>query len=188
MQIRKRTIWHVFLLALCIPLVFLFWIREMQFFKVPSNSMEPTIRPNDYILTLSHKQYRRGDVVVLKDPQQEGGYLVKRIVGLPDDAISVFGGGLFLNGSYVSEPYRHEFIDYTMPPYTVGEDEFFVLGDNANWSVDSHNWSGDPENWSPETVRGIPKDSIVGRVHFIYLPWSRRGMVRPYPLTNLRGE
>jgi len=176
------------LLAIAVPLLYLFYVRDLRFFQVPTNSMVPTILPGDYLLSLNASEYRRGDVVVIRDPLSEEGFLVKRIVGVPKDTVAVMGGGLFLNGSYASEPYRHEFIDYFMPEYVVEENEYFVLGDNANWSVDSHNWSGNPDDWSPDNIRGVPADSVIGRAEFIYLPWHRRAPIRHYPLTNLDGE
>jgi hypothetical protein len=69
-------------------------------------------------------------------------------------------------------------IDYSLDqPYTVRENEVFVLGDNRNFSEDSHEWE----------YKGISVDSIVGRVRYVYLPFSRMREVRSYPLTNLDG-
>lgn len=184
---RARTAWYLILLAVAIPLLYLLYVRDLRFFQIPTNSMEPTVRPGDYVLSISHETYRRGDIVIIKDPQDPESFLLKRIIGLPGDTISVIGGGVFLNGQYVSEPYRHEFIDYIMPPYTVKEGEIFVLGDNANWSIDSHNWSGNPDDWSPDNIRGVPEDSIVGRAELIYLPWGRQGRLRGYPVGELTG-
>lgn len=184
---RARTAWYLVLLAIAIPLLYLLYVRDLRFFQIPTNSMEPTVLPGDYVLSVSQTDYGRGDIVIIEDPDDEGSFLLKRIIGLSGDTISVIGGGLFLNGQYVSEPYRHEFIDYIMAPYTVKEGEVFVLGDNANWSIDSHNWSGNPDDWSPGNIRGVPEDTIVGRAEFIYLPWSRQGRLRHYPLASVTG-
>ena len=74
-----------------------------------------------------------------------------------------------------------------MLEYRVGEGEVFVLGDNSNWSVDSHNWAAGAEE--PETARpgGVPLDLIVGRVLFVYLPIERMHKLDPYPLRYLTG-
>lgn len=173
------------------PLAYLFTFKGMRFFEVPSASMEPTILTNDYILTLTGNEYHRGDIIVLIDPESPKEYLVKRIVGIGGDVVSVQGGAVFINGKYASEPYRMEPIDYVMPGFEVPDDEIFVLGDNSNWSIDSHNWGADP-NAGPADRKGkpdgVPVESIIGRVKLIYLPRARMQRVHAYPLTNIDGR
>lgn len=177
---RARTIAYCAILAVSVVLLYFLYAREMRFFVVPSRSMEPTIVPPEYVLTLNERQYARGDIVVIEDPESQDGYLVKRIVGLPGDVIEVRGFALFINGSYASEPYLAEEMEYVLEPYTVGPDEVFVLGDNRNWSVDSHRWSdGRP--------RGVPMNTIIGKVRYVYLPISKARKVESYPLTNVEG-
>lgn len=149
----------------------------MRFFLVPSHSMDPTIIPPEYLLTLSEDTYSRGDIVVLKDPEEQGAYLVKRLIALPGDTVDIRGGALFINGHYASEPYLPEPIDYELERrYTVSPSEAFVLGDNRNWSIDSHTWQ-----------RGVPIEDIIGKVRFVYLPLKRMRKIHSYPLTNLQG-
>ena len=186
MSVGKR-IFYVLIIAAAIPLLYFFLIRGMRFFRVPSNSMEPTILVSDYLLTLEEESYRRGDIVVLDDPMLEGGYLVKRIVGIGGDRIAVLGGAVYLNGQYASEPYRLEPIDYAMPEYLVPEDEVFLLGDNSNWSVDSHDWAASVDEDHDPVRGGVRKSAIVGRVRYIYLPFGRRQLVHPFPLRNVEG-
>ena len=140
--------------------------------------MLPALQQGDYILTLTDDRYLRGDIVVLKDPESEGGgFLVKRIVAIGGDTVAIQGGALVLNGEYASEPYVREPMNADFEAITVPEGEVFVLGDNRNESDDSSVWK-DPT---------VPVKSIVGRVRYIYLPWSRMGRVDPYPLTNVSG-
>ncbi|HPO16964.1 MAG TPA: signal peptidase I [Candidatus Hydrogenedentes bacterium] len=161
------------LLILLYGLLYLFAWRDMRFFLVPSSSMEPALLRGDYILTLNHSPYQRGDIVVIIDAQS-GEYLVKRIAGLPGDRVTVQGGALFLNGKYVSEPYIAEPMKYEITdPVTVPANQVFLLGDNRNNSDDSHvNRQCDP----------ISK--IVGKVQFIYYPYTRFGFVYSYPLSG----
>lgn len=165
----------IILICACI-LLYLFYVRDMRFFLVPSSSMLPTFQPRDYMVTLSANGYDRGDVVVIKDPMDPSQYMVKRIVGVGGDEVAVRQGALFVNGSYVSEPYTLEpYIEYQMAPYTAPENHVVVLGDNRNQSEDSSTW--------PEP--GQPADRVVGRVHAIYLPFNRMRLVSPYPFTVL---
>lgn len=183
---RGRIVFYCLVLALFIPLLYFLMFRGMRFFRVPSNSMEPTILVSDYLLTLEEDDYRRGDIVVLDDPLAKGGYIVKRIVAIGGDSIGVGGGGLILNGGYASEPYKMEPVDYAMPQYQVPADHVFVLGDNRNWSVDSHNWAAGDESSPPANPEAIPSSRIVGLVRFIYLPVTRMRRVDSYPLRPVR--
>ena len=174
------------LLAIVLPVSMLILFEWIGFFKVPSSSMEPTLYPEDFIFAVKISAYERGDIVVFHDPDSNKEFLVKRIVGLGGDTISVSGGAVFLNGRYASEPYRHSPIDYTMESFTVPEGELFLLGDNSNWSIDSHNW-GLEETRDGKVIkegkpRSIPMDLVVGKVKHIYLPKERRAPVTSYPL------
>lgn len=162
-------------LILLYGLLYLFAWRELRFFLVPSSSMEPTLQRGDYIVTMNHSSYQRGDIIVIIDPQS-GEYLVKRIAGLPGDRITVQGGALFLNGKYASEPYIAEPMKYEITdPVTVPPDQVFLLGDNRNNSDDGH------------TSRQCDlMNKIVGKVRFIYYPYTRFGLVHSYPLTGIQ--
>jgi signal peptidase I len=187
---RKRV--AILLLAILVPIFLLVRFGSYRFFKVPSSSMEPTLYPSDYIVAKKGGEYRRGDIVVFKDPDYNYEYLVKRIVGVGGDSITIFGGAVFLNGSYASEPYRHRPIDYVMfPAYVVPDGHLFVLGDNANRSIDSHNWGAtgtEDDGGVKGEPRSIPIELIVGKVEYIYLPFGRSGKLEPYPLRTVLAE
>ncbi len=179
----RRNIFYIAIIIVSATLIYLLVVEDMRFFLVPSDSMAPTLVQQEYLLTLKADTYTRGDIVVLEDPDEEGGYLVKRIVATENDEVAIRGGGLFLNDSYASEPYCMEAIDYEMARYTVKPSEIFVLGDNRNWSVDSHNWNHGI--YSEPDVRGVPIDAVVGRVQLVYLPLKRMRRIRPYPLDSI---
>jgi signal peptidase I len=132
--------------------------------------MQPTLHPHDRIVSVAESAYKRGQVVVLKDPERHGEYLVKRIVALPGDRVEVFNGQLMINGRAVREPYIRETIEYQLPPEQVAPNEAFVLGDNRNESDDSHLWR-----------HGVRLADIQGAVRFIYSPGERRGTQIAYP-------
>jgi signal peptidase I len=167
----KKRYGNLVLLCLLLPLFYFFVIGGMQFFKVPSSSMENTLMPGDYLLTLKVSEYSHGDIVVLRDTSGAGGHLVKRIVAMEGDQVAAWGGALLVNGRYLSEPYIREPLLYEInPPITVPEGQVFLLGDNRNESDDSH-LSG----------KGYPVEDIVGKVRYRYLPAARRGPIASYP-------
>ncbi len=144
--------------------------NRLGFYVVPSASMEPTLHPNDRIVAVASTAHERGQVVVVRDPVNREGFLVKRIVGMPGDRVEVFSKRLVVNGLPVNEPYLREPIDYQLPPTTLPEGEVFLLGDNRNESEDSHVWK-----------HGVPVTDIVGVVRYIYSPGDRRGVRVSYP-------
>jgi len=179
----------IVLLVLSLVGFYFFAYRNVRFFIVPSASMEPTLFPEDMIITLKEPSYHRGDIVVL---YEEGDFVVKRIVGLPGDSISVVDGALFINGKYASEPYMLEPMNYYIEyPVQVPENRFFFLGDNRNRSEDSSvGFSNEPDarlQYNSIDYLGY-MDAIVGKVLFIYYPYNRFGPVRSYPLTNTAGK
>lgn len=115
----------------------LFLVRP---FQVPSESMTPTIQPGSTLLASVPGVWdvRRGDVVVIADPGGwgDGGYVVKRVVGLPGDLVQVTSRGLLVNGFAVDEPYT---LDGPGAPFeaVVPQDHLFVAGDNRDGSGDS---------------------------------------------------
>ena len=199
---RGRRVFYLGFIGYAAVLIYFFAVRGAVPFKVPSGSMEPTLLPGDFLFTTKEPTCRRGDIVVLRDPMTPGGYLVKRIVGMPGDTIGIDNGSVFINGKYASEPYIREPINYVFPPHKVPPGEVLVLGDNRNESDDASRWLIDPETGQAKETddtttdavagkhwkRTVPLDSVIGTVRLIYLPFSRMGRVMPYPLTNTAGE
>ncbi len=185
----SKEVGMVALLLLSVIGLYYFGYRNMRFFVVPTNSMQPTLHPEDMLLTLREPRYHRGDIVVAYD---DGEYVVKRIVGLPGDNISVVDGALFINGKYAAEPYIFEPMNYFIErPVRIPDDFFFYLGDNRNESEDSSLGFMAPRtaplSGNPITYLG-QLDAIVGRVRFRYYPYDRFGRVLSYPLINVAGQ
>jgi signal peptidase I len=92
----------------------------LQAFKIPSQSMEPTLLVGDHLLVnkfifqghgawyehlLPYRAIRRGDIVVFKYPFDDHPHYVKRVIGLPGDRIRIISQLVFVNGAPFAEPY-----------------------------------------------------------------------------------
>lgn len=182
-----REILEVVLPALVLFLVLRAFIVEARY--VPSPSMRPTIIEWDRFLvekvSYRFREPKRGDIVVFH-PTEEANALaneeqlrrgehqvklddfIKRIIGLPGETIEITAGKVWVNG----EPLPEEYISpdrrpiYEFGPVTIGEDEYFVLGDNRNQSWDSHYWGF------------LPRKNIVGRAFWRFWPLKRMGLIR----------
>lgn len=132
-------------------------------FEVSEHSMAPTLAPGDYLLTSRvMDRLMAGDIVVYEHPAQAGFWLVKRVVGLPGDEISVHNNRLSRNQTRFDDlptPGRGR---WNVPPGTV-----FVAGDNRTAS------SSDSRAIGP-----IPVGQIEGRVVFRYWPLRALGPIR----------
>jgi|SRR5438094_2516669 len=112
---------------------------------VQGKSMMPTLKPGDCCfvncLLPRVRDYKRGDIVVIRDPARNE-FIVKRIVGLPSDQVQVRDRRVFLNGQILPEPYLDSGTD-TYPGrlsnrvITIADDSYFVMGDNRGESDDS---------------------------------------------------
>lgn len=109
----------------------------VQPFYVSGNSMSPNYNANDYlILSLFDKQLNRGDVVVSRNPKDENQFLIKRVIGLPGEKIEIKNNKVIVNGQDLNEPYVNGATIGEMS-LTLNNNEYFVLGDNRNASLDS---------------------------------------------------
>lgn len=143
------TIWEiaeVFLVALIAVAAIKYFL--IQPFIVNGASMEPNFSSGDYLLIdeLSYRfrEPQRGDVVVFKSPQDPSVYFIKRIIGLPKETVEVNGNIIKINGKVLKEPYLSNSISSewsgTYGPKTLGDDQYFVVGDNRMNSFDSRYW------------------------------------------------
>lgn len=143
--------------------------------KVSGNSMVPTYLNGDYILTdkitYRFRDPKRGEVIVLKNPENESQDFIKRIMALPGDTIRIENNSVYLNDQLITEPYlppdvktkpRDFLTDRTN--IKVGPNQYFVFGDNREHSSDSRDWGG------------ITREEIVGKVFFRYWPPQQIGL------------
>lgn len=147
-------------------------IRHFLFkpFTVKGESMEPTFKGSEYLiideLTYRFREPIRGEVVVFKAPVGQGEHYLKRVIGLPGERISVKDNKVIVyndkhpQGVVVKEAYLVEETpgDVTI---TLGEDQYFVMGDNRDASYDSRRFGP------------VSKDSILGRTFLRGWPLDR---------------
>ncbi len=131
--------------AVVSTLVFLLTVNFAgQGFRVDGRCMEPTLHDGQRVLTEKISYYwrspRRGDVVVFIVPDETHDLMVKRVIALPGERISIRDGEVFINGKLLPEPYRRYPMHYFMREKRVPEGMLFVMGDNRDVSNDSRDW------------------------------------------------
>ncbi|KRM85046.1 signal peptidase I [Lactobacillus hominis DSM 23910 = CRBIP 24.179] len=143
---------------------------------VSGPSMQPTFESNDRIIAVRHSKLQRGDIVILKAPDEPGALYIKRIIGVPGDTIESKNDTLYVNGKKVAEPYLTQY-EKKLPKgqlYTnnftlkklfgverVPKDSYFVMGDHRDVSKDSR------------MIGFIKKSAIVGEVKVRYYPFNQ---------------
>jgi signal peptidase I len=176
-------------------------------FRIPSNSMMPTLLTGDFILVnkyaygirlpvLNHKiiemdEPERGDVVVFRYPKDPSVDYIKRVVGLPGDRVGYYNKIIYINGEPVGQvpagvyigvgsgismsgaserqeqlgDVLHDILVMPRTPglegeYLVGENEYFVMGDNRDNSNDSRYWGP------------VPESNLVGKAFRVWMNWD----------------
>lgn len=137
-------------------------------FQVRGSSMEPTLHDGQY-LVVSKLAYwlgtpGRGDVIVFHPPNGLSDDYIKRVIGLPGEQIRIQEGGVLVDGVPLDEPYVLHGGVYS-GAWTLGSNEYFVLGDNRGNSSDSHTWGT------------LPRENIVGKAWICYWPPEAWGLV-----------
>ena len=173
-------------IAVAIAAILVFQAEIAKPYRIPTSSMEPTLhcgkpadgcrsRVSDRVIA-NRLVYRfhapeRGDIIVFKAPPSAaaacdaGGTLIKRIVGLPGEQVSMENGHVLINGARLREPYlapayrARESGEWPRSPRTG----YFLLGDNRAMSCDSRRWGI------------VPRENIIGRADLRYWPPDRIG-------------
>ena len=136
--------------------------------------MEPALKDGDILLvdkvSYRWKKPERYDVIVFSYHYQKGRYYTKRIIGLPGETVQIQDGAVWINGKQLTDDISAEPIQKAgraEAAITLGEDEYFVLGDNRNNSEDSRY----------ADIGNVKKRSIQGKVWFSVAPWNKFGFV-----------
>lgn len=146
--------------------------------EVDGTSMEGTLSHGDNLfvdkISYRFKDPERFDIIVFPFQYQEDTYYIKRIIGLPGETIQIDEkGNIYIDGERLKESYgleviKPENIGRAAEPITLGEDEYFVMGDNRNNSSDSRT----------EIVGNIHRDDIIGRAWVRIWPFEKMGVLQ----------
>lgn len=146
--------------------------------EVRGESMMPTLSDGDNLivdkLTYRFSDPKRFDIIVFPFQYKEDTYYIKRIIGLPGETVQIGPDGtIYIDGEVLEESYGREviapeYIGIAADPVQLGEDEYFVMGDNRNNSSDSRK----------EVVGNIHRDDIIGRAWVRIWPLSRFGRLK----------
>lgn len=165
-------IFYAVLIFVCIYILPNFVIQRTI---VDGASMETTLHDGEhlYVEKLSYRfdALDRYDIIVFYPYGRENEeYYVKRIIGLPGETVQIIGSDIYINGKILDEDYGKDPISdagRAAELITLGEDEYFVLGDNRSISKDSRS----------EEVGNVQRENIGGSVIFRIKPLSRFGTV-----------
>jgi len=131
-----------------------------QPFIVKGQSMEPTFEDGDYLIideiTYRFREPKRGEVIVFKNPMNERQRFIKRIIALPGETVEITDGKVFISNGEKKVLDESSYLTFSFTlgdmQITLGKEEYFVLGDNRQFSLDSRRFGP------------IRKKDIVGRV------------------------
>jgi signal peptidase I len=148
----------------------------VQNYLVDGISMQPGLNSNEYVLVnklafLFHGP-ERGDVIVFHWPLDTNKDLIKRVIGLPGDVISTDSTSVWVNGKLLKEPYLPPIYGPANPAarvWKVGSNQYFVMGDNRQYSDDSRSWGM------------VPRNFIVGKAVMVYWPLGNWQIINTYP-------
>ena len=162
-EVLKEIVSTVLYLLTVVCVVFLLIKYVGQRTIVDGESMVPTLHHQDNLivdkLSYRFRDPERFDIIVFPFEYAENVYYIKRIIGLPGETVQIdkegkiYTDGEVLEESYGAEVIRPEYIGIAAEEILLGEDEYFVLGDNRNNSKDSR---------MPE-VGNIDREDIIGR-------------------------
>lgn len=162
---------YAVIIVLCIAFVPKYVIQRTI---VDGTSMETTLQDEDNLLVEKMSYHfsspKRFDVIVFYPFGKENdAYYIKRVIGLPGETIQIVGDTIYIDGEVLEEDYGKDPMTKSgiaKEPLTLGEDEYFVLGDNRTVSEDSR---------YPE-IGPVTKDKIAGRAILRIFPLSKFGL------------
>lgn len=168
-----RTIIRLFVyLAVVISAAWFFVYAFMNQAIVTGNSMSPVLEAEDMCLVnkLSYDigNPKRFDIVVF-NRQDTGKQNIKRIIAMPGETIQILDGSIFINGEELQNPYTSYISLPGIADNTIelSEDEYFVIGDNADSSEDSRF----------ANIGNVKRNAISGKLWLIIKPFKRFGKI-----------
>lgn len=144
--------------------------------QVQGDSMEPKLSTEDNLIVdkISYRFHdpERFDIIVFPFQYEKDTFYIKRIIGLPGETVQIDEeGNILIDGEILEESYGKEVImnpGRAYEPVELGEDEYFVMGDNRNNSTDSREPS----------VGNIKREDIIGRAWLRIWPFDKFGLIK----------
>ena len=128
--------------------------KVFSFYVVNGDSMLPNIHDKEVkSVNKMVRKYKRGDIVIVKNNRDQY-FMIKRIIGLPGEKIDVIYDDVYINDKKLDEPYvnqSNEKFDSNIRNVKLKENEYYVMGDNRNYSMDSRE------------LGPLKKSDIIGR-------------------------
>ena len=162
------------LFVLCAVYLLIHFVGQRT--QVLGSSMEPKLSSEDNLIvdkiTYRFHDPERYDIIVFPFRYEDNTFYIKRIIGLPGETVQIDDeGNILINGEVLQENYGREVIKSPGRAYEeiqLGDDEYFVMGDNRNNSTDSR----DP------SVGNIARDEIIGRAWLRIWPFDKFGLIK----------
>lgn len=162
------------LLVFCAAYLIVTYVGQRT--QVSGSSMETTLSDGDHLI-VDKISYRfeapeRFDIIVFPFQYDKETYYIKRIIGMPGETVRIDeDGNIYIDEELLEEDYGREVIENpgrAVEPIMLGDDEYFVMGDNRNNSSDSR----DP------SVGNIHRNDIIGRAFIRIWPLSKFGILK----------
>ena len=189
-ELRRFNRWYMYILIVLVvgsgqALVNDYFIKKnvFQSFKIPINSMAPTLLIGDHVTTdkliYRFKEPSRGDIVVFKYPEDETKNFLKRIIGMPGETIQIKNKTVYINGEPLDDQDYTQRIDPEIfdgsdtprdnyGPAVIPAQSYFLVGDSRDQSLDSRFFGS------------IKREKITGQVKVIYFSmpdnWPSEGI------------
>ena len=175
-NIVKELFGWVLYLLVVVGLTYLILTYVGQRTRVSGHSMETTLSSGDNLivdkLSYRFKDPRRFDIIVFPYKYEDNTYYIKRIIGLQGETVQVVDGYAYIDGELLeTDVYGAEVMESSGiadEPLTLGENEYFVLGDNRNHSSDSR----DP------SVGILTRKDLLGKAWIRIFPFDKMGVIK----------
>lgn len=130
--------------------------------RVSGDSMVPTLTDGEIMLLYKLSDIKRNDIIVVKTSGADG-YIIKRVIAMPNETIEYENGKLYINGKTQKDDFGSGNTE-DFEKVTLAEDEYFVMGDNREWSKDSR------------MVGPINEKDIIGTTSITIFPFNKIGI------------
>lgn len=172
--LRELGSWLLYLLFVVVfSFIIITYVGQRT--RVDGQSMETTLYNNDNLIvdkiSYRFRDPKRFEIIVFPYQYRENTYYIKRIIGLPGETVQVIDGYVYIDGEQLDEHYGNELMEspgIAEDPITLGEDEYFVLGDNRNHSSDSRD----------ATVGVLHRKDLLGRAWIRIWPLNKFGAIK----------